>query len=116
MDIEVDLDQDGIVRDAKVLSGDELLHSVGLDAAKRAKFSTPLSQKVRSRGIVAYNFVPDKKCIDVGNVYNKWLKTPQFAIHPHSIVQEELEVIIRIGIDGLSGKRCSPQKRWAEIL
>ena len=102
--IEVEVSEEGKVLKAIPFSGDEVLFDVARTAAQAATFRPLPNPSVRSNGIVVYNFVPGRKCVNAGNVYGKWLKTPQFSIHPYSIFEEELEVVIRIGIDALSGK------------
>lgn len=104
VEVELLLDERGKVLETTPLSGDELLYEVAQEAAKLARFSRPLSQNVRSKGIVVYNFVPETKCIDAGNIFGKWLKKPSFSIHPHLIIEEEREILLRIGINPFTGE------------
>lgn len=104
VEIEVELNEDGTVHDARAISGDELLYEASIAAVKKARFQTFQGPPVRSRGIVVYNFPERIKCIDVGNVQGKWIKEPKFSIHPHSIVLDDIEIKIRVGIDPLTGE------------
>ncbi|HXG85851.1 MAG TPA: energy transducer TonB [Pyrinomonadaceae bacterium] len=80
--VEVLIDENGDVISAKAISGDELLRTSAVEAAKKAKFRTTHFQ-VKVRGIVVYNFVLKIKCIEVGivNKKAKYLSTP---IYPKS--------------------------------
>lgn len=102
--VEVEVSEEGKVLKAVPFSGDEVLFDVARTAAQAATFRPLPHSNIRSTGIVVYNFVPERKCMDVGNVYGRWRKTPQFSVHPHSTIQVETEVVVRLGIDGLIGK------------
>lgn len=99
VEIEVGLNEDGTVRDAKAISGDELLHSGALNAAKRAKFSPPLNPRVKSRGIVVYNFSSQNKCIIAGVVNSKTISRPVPPNIQHLNLRKAIEIRVRIVID-----------------
>ncbi len=102
--VEVELDEDGKVLKATQFDGDQILFDVARKAVVESTFRPIPHVVTRSKGVVVYNFVPDRKCADVGNIYGRWREIPTFSIHPHSIIQEETVVIVRLGIDVMNGK------------
>lgn len=110
--VEVEVSEEGKVLKAMPFSGDEALYDVSRIAAQNATFRSLTHSTVRSNGIVVYNFVPDKKCMEVGNVYGRWREKPQFSIHPHSVIDKETEVLLRLGIDGSIGKSNRRKSYW----
>jgi Gram-negative bacterial TonB protein C-terminal len=104
VEIEVLIGEDGNVHEAKILSGDDLLFDLALAAIKGAKFGFGTTPSVKTRGIVVYNFPSEKTCFDVGVVNRKWRTAPKFSIHPHAVLEREVEIDIRVAIDVHSGK------------
>jgi Periplasmic protein TonB, links inner and outer membranes len=102
--VEVEVSEEGKVLTATPFSGDEVLFDTARTAAQAATFRSLTHAVVRSKGIVVYNFIPEGKCVDVGDVYGRWRERPQFSVHPHSIIQVEMEVLVRLGIDVMNGK------------
>ena len=108
--VEVLIGEDGIVIEAKSISGDELLQDSAVAAAKKAKFSgTLIMLPVKTRGIIVYNFDSLNKCIILPKIVNKKaisISKPRVANfnHPkHLQMKEEQIIIVRIIIDE-SGK------------
>ncbi len=101
VEIEILLSESGEVLETEVLSGDELLHDTSLSAIKSSRF--PGSQ-IKTRGTIVYNFPDETKCIDVGNVYGKWKAKPMFSIPSSAKPENETEITVRLGIDGITGK------------
>lgn len=81
VEIEVLIGENGDVIEAKAISGDELLREVSVKSVKKAKF-VPAGHgvPVKLRGIVIYNFPPEKKCITAGIVNERaeFIPTPEF--------------------------------------
>lgn len=99
--VEVLIDEDGNVISAKAISGDELLRTSAGEAAKKAKFrQTADGQPVKIRGIVVYNFVPERKCIKVGVVNKRATYLPK-PIYPKSCrCQGIIKVRIVVDVNG----------------
>lgn len=97
--IEVLLNENGSVLETKPLSGDELMFPIAIEAAKQAMFSTPINQRVRSRGIIVYNFPPKNQCIEAGIVNSKTITQPLPNLQ-HLNISEEIEIRVRVVIDG----------------
>lgn len=102
--VEVEISQNGKILNSTPFSGDEVLFDAARIAAQSSTFRPLPHPSIRSKGILVFNFVPERKCVDVGNVRGKWLNAPHFSIHPHSIIQVETEVLVRLGIDVQIGK------------
>ncbi len=106
--IEVLIDENGDVISAKAISGDELLRESAVEAAKKAKFNTN-HFRVKVKGIIVYNFIPEKKCIVVGIVNKKARSLPKPEVgnikHPkHLRISKEQTVEVQIIIEIWSGK------------
>lgn len=103
--VEVLIGEDGNVISAEAISGDELLRNSAVEAAKKAKFSRnghfPF---IKVTGIIAYNFVPKIKCVQVGivNEKAKYLAKP---IYPKGCRCEGV-IKVRIVVD-ISGNVIS---------
>ena len=97
--VEVLIGEDGNVVSAKAISGDELLRDSAVEAAKKAKFSPTPEIRVKIKGIVVYNFVPERKCIYVGIVNKKALNIPVPSIHPHIKIKQNTIIKVRVVID-----------------
>lgn len=74
--------EDGNVISAKAILDDELLRNSAVKATMKAKFNTN-HVRVKVRGIVVYNFVLKKKCIEAGIVNKKAIYLPK-PIYPKS--------------------------------
>lgn len=103
VEIEVLIDENGKVIEAKAISGDELLREVSVEAAKKVKFSQTLHLIGKVRGIVVYNFEPFVKCIKTGIVNKKAISLPKPKVanlnHPkHLRISEEQIVAVQIVI------------------
>lgn len=97
--VEVLISEDGGVISAEAISGDELLYESSVEAAKKAKF-TPNQARAKVRGIIVYNFVPEKKCILLGVVNKKARFLPK-PIYPKSCrCRGIIKVKIMIDING----------------
>ncbi len=112
VELEVLVSENGEVIEAKAISGDELLHDVSVEAVKKAKFSKMDDvPPARIKGIIVYNFVPEKKCITAGIVNKKALNIPQSQVPnlnqpKHLQIKEEQIVAVQIVVDE-SGKVVS---------
>lgn len=95
--VRVLVDENGNVISAEAISGDELLRSSAIEAAKKAKFKSTPEIHIKTKGIVVYNFVPKVKCIQVGivNQRAKYLAKP---IYPKGCRCEGV-VKVRIVVD-----------------
>ncbi|MEJ7849470.1 MAG: hypothetical protein WKF92_15420 [Pyrinomonadaceae bacterium] len=100
--IEALIDEQGSVVEAKPILGNELLYESAVDAAKKAKFAPMPEIPVKVRGIIVYNFVPEKKCFDPGIVNKKaiFIPKPDF---PHCF-RCAGSVGVQVIIDILEGK------------
>ncbi len=108
VEVEVLIGEDGNVIEAKAISGDELLRESAVEAAKKAKFNTN-HFRVKVKGIIVYNFIPEKKCIVVGIVNKKARSLPKPEVgnikHPkHLRISKEQTVEVQIIIEIWSGK------------
>jgi len=102
VEVEVLIDEKGDVISAEAISGDELLRDSAVEAVKKAKFNSTGHLLAKVKGIIVYNFVPEKKCIDVGIVNKKarFIPKPEFPKSCRCSGQVVVQVIINI----LSGK------------
>lgn len=108
VEIEVLVDEKGNVSEAKAISGDELLHDVSVEAAKKVKFSQTPHLIGKVRGIIVYNFDSFAKCIKTGIVNKKAVSLPKPKVgnlnHPkHLRITEEQIVAVQIAIN-IEGK------------
>lgn len=109
VEIEVLIDKKGSVSEAKAISGDELLHDVSVEAAKKAEFNqTPDLMPIKMRGIIVYNFDAFAKCIKTGIVNKKAISLPKPKVanlnHPkHLQITDEQIVAVQIAIN-IEGK------------
>jgi protein TonB len=57
--VQITVDENGDVVEARAVSGHTLLHAAAADAARRAKFSPTLlcGKPVKVTGVITYNFV-----------------------------------------------------------
>lgn len=101
VEIEVLIDENGDVISAEAISGDELLRSSAVEAVKRAKFKQIADvMPVKTKGIVVYNFVPERKCVVVG-VVNERAKYLDKPTYPKGCrCQETVKVRIVIDMSG----------------
>ncbi len=88
-----------MVTEAKVISGDELLHQIALDAAKQAEFSTPLNQQIGSKGVIVYNFPSERECQIEGIFNHKALSKPAPPFIQHMKIREPVALRVRVLID-----------------
>jgi TonB family protein len=60
--VEVTLDQDGMVKSAKAISGHTMLRSESENAAMRSQFKPQLwkGEPIAAKGLITYNFVPPR--------------------------------------------------------
>lgn len=66
VEIDVLVDENGSVIEAKALSGDDLLIEESIKAVKKAKFRNYADgQPVKTRGIIVYNFPKEKSCLSM---------------------------------------------------
>ncbi len=102
VEIEILISEDGNIIEAKPISGNELLHESAVEAVKKAKFATMYEIPFKTRGIVIYNFLPEKKCFDAGivNKKAKFIPRPEF---PKSC-RCAGKVVVQVIIDILEGK------------
>lgn len=104
VEVEVLIDEDGSVIEARAISGDEFLHDSAIEAAEKAKFRTEHSA-VKIRGLVVYNFDSFAKCIDVKVVNEKALAIPKPQVNPkHLKIKHEEIVEVQLIIESLTGK------------
>ncbi|MBX3245114.1 MAG: energy transducer TonB, partial [Acidobacteria bacterium] len=99
VEIEVLINEKGAVLEAKVISGDELLHETFITAAKKAKFSMPFGSPTQATGIVVYNFPSEQTCPYIGVLNSKADNIPVFPLHGHVKITKESEIIVRVVID-----------------
>jgi TonB family protein len=98
VEVEVTINQNGDVIDAKAVSGDEILWDLATDAAKRAKFAGNIHiNPIKIKGIIVYNFVSKNKCLTVGIVNSKATFLPK-PVYPKSCRCAGL-VKVRVVID-----------------
>ncbi|MDQ6787005.1 MAG: energy transducer TonB [Acidobacteriota bacterium] len=78
--VQVLTDENGNVISAQAISGDNMLRSSAVKAAKNAKFSPTQEIPIKVKGIVVYNFLADKRCIEKGIINNRasYLAKPIF--------------------------------------
>lgn len=100
--VEVLLNENGSNMTAVAISGDELLRDSAVEAAKKAKFGPTMEIPVKVKGVIVYNFVPEKKCFTAGIVNKKALslpipKIPNLEIP--RIIKETQIIIVRILVD-----------------
>ncbi len=111
VEVEVLIGEDGNVISANAISGDELLRDSAVKAAQKAIFNqTPDLLPVKIKGIIVYNFVSERKCIEAGIVNKKagYLPKPVFPtacrcignVLVQIIVDESGNVIRARGISG----------------
>ena len=102
VEIETLIDEQGSVLEAKPILGNELLYESAVEAAKLAKFAPMPETPVKIRGIIVYNFVPERKCFDAGIVNKKaiFIPKPDF---PHCY-RCAGSVLVQVIIDILEGK------------
>jgi len=108
VEIEVLVDEKGNVSEAKAISGDELLHDVSVEAAKKVKFSQTPHLIGKVRRIIVYNFDSFAKCIKTGIVNKKAVSLPKPKVgnlnHPkHLRITEEQIVAVQIAVN-IQGK------------
>ena len=106
--VEVLIGEDGNVISAKAISGNELLHKSAVDAAKEAKFNMG-HFRIKTQGILVFNFDSLAKCINAGIVNNKALNIPKPSLpqsgHPsHLKLEEGKIVVVEIVVDIGSGR------------
>lgn len=109
VEIEVLIGEDGNVVEAKAISGDELLRDSAVSAAKKAKFAPVPEMPVKTRGIIIYNFVSERKCIVVGIVNKKARSIPKPEVAnlnkpKHLRIKQDEVVEVQIIIQLWSGK------------
>ncbi|HEX8286636.1 MAG TPA: TonB family protein [Pyrinomonadaceae bacterium] len=99
VEVEVLIDEKGDVISAEAISGDELLRKSAIKAAEKAKFKhiDDLPPK-KIKGILVYNFVPERKCIVINRVVNKRAKYLTEPIYPKSCRCEGI-IKVRIVVD-----------------
>jgi len=99
--VEVEVDENGDVSSAKAISGDELLHELAIEAAKKAKFlkTTDSNSPVKIKGAIVYNFLSEKKCVDGGIVNKKALSIPKPSLTSDIEIKQETSVTVRVIID-----------------
>jgi len=103
VEIEVEIDESGSVTSAKAAKGDSLLYDSAVEAAKKAKFR--FVSPVKFSGIIVYNFVSEKKCIDAGIVNKRALSIPKPLVGNINLgITEEKTVKVQIIIDLLTGE------------
>lgn len=101
--VEVLVGENGNVISAKAISGDELLRDAAVEAVKEAQFNPTPEVRVKVKGIVVYNFLPEKKCVYLKIVNKKALSIPIPSIHPHIKIKQNTIIKVRVLID-MSGK------------
>lgn len=108
--VAVEINEKGDVISAKAISGDKLLHQAAVEASQKATFQQTRNRgiPIKIKGIVAYNFVPEIKCLVVGIVNDKALylpkpQTPNLNQPKHLQIKTEHIVTVQIIIDE-SGK------------
>ena len=99
VEVEVLVDEQGIVIEAKAISGNELLQNSAIEAVKKARFLTS-EMPVKIRGIVVFNFVSERKCFSVGIVNNKAKYLPKPFYSPDIKIYGFVKVLISIDMDG----------------
>ncbi len=104
VEVEVLVDENGNVIEAKAISGDELLRESAVNAAKKARFSQPMIDApiVKTRGIIVYNFIAKKKCVSGGIANSKAIYLPKpivvgNIIHPKHL-QLKTDEIVKVEI------------------
>ena len=76
--VEVLIGEGGNVISANAILGDELLRESAVKAAQKATFNQTLDvQPIKLKGIVVYNFVSERKCIEAGIVNDKAVYLPE---------------------------------------
>jgi TonB family protein len=99
VEIEVLINENGDVLEAEAVSGDELLRAAAVEAVKKAKFSPTPEIAVKTKGIVVYNFFPEKKCLDAGVVNKKALRLPKPYVNPNLKISREKIIRVEIVVD-----------------
>lgn len=99
VEIELFIDEQGRVQQAKAISGDGLLFESAIEAAMKAKFQTYHGLPIKTRGILVYNFLLGNKCVDAGIVNKKALSLPKPVLHTHAIIERPTEILVRVVID-----------------
>lgn len=97
--VEVLVSEDGKVISARAISGDELLRDSSVEAAKKAKFGQISDlPPVKMKGIVVYNFVPEKKCIVTGIVNKRaqFIPKPIVPKTNHYSGTVKVEIIVEV--------------------
>jgi len=98
----------GNVVSAKAISGNELLRDSAEKAALQAKFAQSNingDQNFYVVGIIVYNFVSERKCVDVNGAVNKKAKYLPKPIYPKNCRCQEI-IKVRIVVD-MSGNVIS---------
>lgn len=100
--VQVLVDENGNAISAEAISGDELLRNSAVEAAMNAKFSPTPEIRIKTKGIVVYNFSTEKRCIEKGVVNNRasYLAKPIF---PKDCRCEGV-ITVRILMDVSNGK------------
>lgn len=99
VEVEVLIGEDGKVISAKAISGDELLQNSAVEAAQKAKFGRT-ADGLPVKGVVVYNFVPERKCIVVGIVNNKAKYLPKPVYPKNCRCQGIIKVRIVVDMSG----------------
>lgn len=77
VEVEILIDEKGNVVETKVISGNELLQNSAVEAARKAKFALTPEIPVKTKGIIVYNFVSERKCINAGIVNTRATNLPK---------------------------------------
>ena len=101
VEVEVLVGENGEVREAEAISGDELLRDASVAAVKKSKFQTTHGVPVAYRGIVVYNFDSFVECADAGVVNQKAKSIPKPKVPRSCRCAGTVEVAVVI--DVLSG-------------
>lgn len=100
--VKVLIGKNGLVKEAKAISGDELLHKSAVAAAQKSRFRSLADAKpIQYHGIIVYNFDALSKCIKTGVVNKKslFIPTPIIGnVHPKHIRIDKDQVFIDVNI------------------
>ena len=106
VEVEVLIRQDGTVKTAKAISGDELLQESSVAAAKHARFRNIVDgPPIKIRGKLVYNFDHFSRCIKGGIVNKKAISIPKPVgvgniLHPsHLKLSKDAIINVDIVID-----------------
>lgn len=106
--VEVLISEKGKVVSARPISGDRLLQNSAFEAAFKAKFTQSFEIPVKVKGILVYNFVSERKCIEKGEVNSEAVYLPLPVITDNAKINcAGGDVEVAIMIDPTIGKVVS---------